>query len=153
MNQWQSYVGLLALLISLVSLYFSFSSLRISKRNSVASVKYNIIKIKNEINEAFARHKVAGPFARILDVDIESIDSYIVKTNLMLQQFYLLEYVFSNKDIIGANELNSYKSWAEHVLAPWIKADPQLYRNLKFIRQSRDTIDTEFSDWISPIFD
>jgi uncharacterized protein YijF (DUF1287 family) len=84
-----------------------------------------------EINEAFLRHDVKGPYAHHLKVPDQDVHKFTAKAVMLLHQVNLLREVYEHRDILGKKVIDSYINWATTVLRPWIESDEDLKKTFK----------------------
>lgn len=137
--------------LSIISLAVSIIALRNSRRSARASVEQSFIRQRNEINEAFMRHSVRGPFAAHLGISDEQLKHYIPKAGLLFLQINLLEDVYQHRDVINKKTLNSYKTWATKIVKPWIQGDDHLRKTLMLAYATDDLMDPQFVNWLKGV--
>jgi hypothetical protein len=133
--------------VSVFALGVSLSNTLLGKRTRRAVIEQSLIKQRNDINEAFARHKVRGPFATILGIQDDELDQFIPRANLLFLQVNLLEDVYQNRKLLQLKRLQIHESWARNILYPWIKSDVHLVKIMQLIFKTNDVMDPGFVEW------
>jgi hypothetical protein len=144
-----------AILISLFALYVSYRThrkqtahYRNEERKAKSEVQRSLTQQAVQINEAFVRLGVKGPYSYHLRIPDERVRDFQAKGALLLNQLSMLRDVFQNQSILGKGELDLYAKWAGTILRPWIEADQELMQAWYLSRQLEDLRDPEFSTWL-----
>jgi hypothetical protein len=147
--QWVAIVVTAA--VSILSLAFTLSTIGLSRRTRRAVLEQSLIKQRNDINEAFARYTVRGPFATVLGIPDDELKQFIPRTHLLFLQLNLLEDVYQNRQLLQYKRLTIHEGWAKNILAPWINSDPNLIKVVKHIYQTNDIMDPGFIIWLKTL--
>jgi hypothetical protein len=136
-----------ALGISVVALGVSVISYALTRRKARADVERGLIIQANEINNAFLRHGIRGPYAHYWRIPDDQVAAFTGKAVLLLNQLNLLRDVFHQRDILGPIAVGNYEKWAREILGPWIQADQDLCRVWARVKESDDIGGRAFVDW------
>jgi hypothetical protein len=133
--------------ISISSLGIALSVPLLNKRTRRATIEQSLIKQRNDINEAFAKYKVRGPFATLLQIPDDELQDFIPRTHLLFLQMNLLEDVYQNRQLLPYKRLQIHRSWAQKILYPWIMSDAQSVKVVQHIFKTNDIMDPSFIIW------
>jgi len=151
LKPWCTNPAWYALGIAVLSLVVSVMSMRTSARGTKSQIQRDLVVRINEINEAFLRYKVKGPYAHHLKIPDAQVESFTAKAVLLLHQINLLRDVYDHRDVLGEDAVKAYQSWASTILRPWIEADPELVQVWKLMRDSTDMLGKDFMEWLRPL--
>ncbi len=145
---WYTNPGWYALLMSIIACVISILSWKHSRRATRSEINRNLVRQATEINEAFLRHKVKGPYAYHLKIPDEKVQEYTAKTVMFLHQINLLRDVYDQRDILRQKVVDSYINWTTTILRPWIESDEDLKNSWKLLRNSKDMVGDDFIQWL-----
>ncbi len=145
---WYADPAWYALVIAVFALIVSFITWRHSQRATRAEVQRGLILRATEINEAFLRHGVKGPYAHHLQIPDEKVQEFTAKTVLLLHQINLLREVYEQRDILGKQVVGAYVNWTTTILRPWIESDEDLKRSWRLMRDNKDMLGEDFLEWL-----
>lgn len=146
---WYCDPGWYALPISMVALIVSFFTFRRSGRKALSDVEAAIAARSNEINEAFVRHGIDGPFARELKDSAKASADFPKKVALLFLHINLLKYIHQHLDILGPAAKQYWSDWGSKTLVRWIQSDAELQSIWGKEVESRRPADKEFIDWLT----
>lgn len=150
-NPWYTNPSWYALFISLLSLVLSCLGWKHSQRATRSVIQRSLILRATEINEAFVKYGVKGPYAHHLKVPDEKVQTFTAKAVMLLHQVSLLRDVYEHRDILEQKVVDSYITWATTVLRPWIESDDDLKASWKLLRDSNDMMGEDFVKWLQPL--
>lgn len=127
---WYTNPAWWAFAISLLSIVLSTVSLRIGKRGTRSQIERDLVSREADINEAFLRHKVKGPYAHHLQITDENVEPFTAKAVLLLHQINLLREVYEHRDVLGRSIVAAYEYWGQKIVGPWVEADEDLMKAL-----------------------
>ena len=130
-----------AFLVSLVALFLTY-------RNKRADLEQALVRQRNDINLAFATHRVKGPFAYLVGVKDEELAAFIPKVCLLFLQLNLLNDAYQHRRLLARSALPSYETWAKRILSPWIHSDRHLLDSLKLVYATEDLMPKDFVAWL-----
>lgn len=150
-NQWYANPAWYSLFISLLALVISFLGWKHSQRTTRSDIEKGLILRATEINEAFLKYNVKGPYAHHLKVPDPKVQEFTAKSVMLLNQINLLRDVYEHRDILEQKVVASYTTWATTVLRPWIESDEDLKSSWKLLRDSKDMMGEDFVKWLQPL--
>lgn len=83
----------IAVIVASVALVVSVIAAWLTRRNKRSEIEQAFVHQRNEINLAFAEYQVKGPFAHLLGVKDEELETFIPKVCLLFLQLNLLNDV------------------------------------------------------------
>jgi hypothetical protein len=144
----KDWIAIAALMVSGGALIVSLFSFRNSKRTSKSEIERGLVTLSNEINEAFARHRVQSPFAHRLKIAPKNLLTFSKKATLLFLHINRLKYVHQHKDILDQTTIDSVEDWAVNIVQPWVQADEDLKNIWKLECESRERLDRPFTEWL-----
>ena len=150
MSQWYTNPAWYALAVSLIALVVSFLACKHSHRATRSDIQRSLILRATEINEAFLKHGVKGPYAHHLQVSDQKVQEFTAKSVMLLHQINLVREVYEQRDILEKKVVASYINWVTTVLRPWIESDEDLKKSWKLLRDSKDMVGEDFLLWLKP---
>lgn len=133
------------------SFVLSILAFRFARRAKRSDITQKLIGQAVEINEAFLRHNVIGPYARHLNIPDAEVNEFQKKAVLLLHQVNLLHAAWADRDMLGHKIEAAYQRWANKLVRPWIDADKHhLKRAWSLLAESKDLFEDEFINWLSP---
>ena len=149
---WYENPAWYALATAAISLAISLSLFLTQRRSLRLTLKRGLVQQAATINETFRRYKVKGPFAHHLGIPDERVEVFTGKAVLLLNQLNLLRDVYDNRKPLGAEIVESYRTWATTIVRPWIEADSDLRQVWELTRESKDLHGKEFVQWLEELF-
>src|SRR5262249_47988188 len=148
MSVWYKNPAWFALIFSIGSFAVSILAFRSTRRSARITIQQRITQQISEINDAFVKYEVKGPYAVQLGVPDEKVKTFAAKSTLLFHQLNLLRMVFNKRDVLGKRAIASYESWAEGILRKWIENDDDLRKIWSLFRNTRDLDDSDFHEWL-----
>lgn len=146
---WALPIAIVSLIISIFILVNHTKYYKGEKEKRKSEVQRNLIRQAVEINEAFVKLNVKGPYAHFLNIPDDNIQKFTAKSVMLLNQINMLRDAFQNRTIIGVQELNVYTNWISTVFRPWIESDEDLKKAWSLFKKAEDLNHPDFSKWLS----
>ena len=140
--------GWYALALSLLSIAVSTWALYHARTSAAASVDHSFVQQRNDINKAIMRHSLKGPFATILNIPDNELETFVPKVGVLFLHLNLLEDVYQNKHMVNKRRMASYERWAKNIITPWVMSDKHLQAVIKLVYHSNDLMDKKCVDWL-----
>lgn len=139
--------------ISVMALFVSFLSYRISKRATRSTIEHELTRQALSINEALVNHKIRGPYAHYLGIPNDSVENFTGKVVVLLHHVNFLRIVFDNRDLIDEDVVASYGNWVKKIVTPWIQSDEELLQAWELVIEGNDLYSTSFIRWLNVLVD
>jgi type II secretory pathway pseudopilin PulG len=141
-----------ALAIAIISLAISLFVYLIQRRTLKVNLQRGLVLQAAAINEAFVRYKVKSPYAHLLKIPDDKVESFTGKAVLLLNQINLLKDVHDNRRQLGSKIVASYEKWATTIVSPWIESDDELRLVWGITKESKDWMGEDFVGWLEKLF-